>query len=454
MRLQARLAMTVALAAALAILVMATAFWVIGARQQRQVVDDQLLAVVSQPRQLLPDALRDGGRFGGEGRGGLRGVFEVDETLDRLFTRVRLVAPSGDVLIDDDLPPVEIGEVSNPLSTIEIDGERYRMAAARLPGQAGEDGLLQVAINIEDIEAGLARFRIQLLIASALGIALAGVLGSLVASRLSSPITSVAAAARQMADSRQLPSPIKVDRNDEVGELAASFNDMLSALELSREQQHRLVADASHELRTPLTSLRLKLDLLDSTPGLEETQRQELLASSASEVEQLGDLVTELVDLATDPTGVEEQPIEASLASLVVAVAARHERRSGREINVVGGGDQATFLLRQKMVERAVSNIIDNAIKYSPQNTTVTIDIDGGRVQAQDQGPGIPPEDLANVFDRFFRSPTARTRPGNGIGLAIVRRVAEVHGGEVWARNADDGSGAVVGFSIASSPIR
>ena len=75
-------------------------------------------------------------------------------------------------------------------------------------------------------------------------------------------------------------------------------------------------------------------------------------------------------------------------------------------------------------------------------------------MQAQDQGPGIPPEDLANVFDRFFRSPTARTRPGNGIGLAIVRRVAEVHGGEVWAQNADDGSGAVVGFSIASSPIR
>ena len=100
------------------------------------------------------------------------------------------------------------------------------------------------------------------------------------------------------------------------------------------------------------------------------------------------------------------------------------------------------------MVTRAISNIIDNAIKYSPNGTPVTVVIDGPKVQAQDQGSGIPPEDLPYVFDRFFRSAAARTRPGNGIGLAIVQRVADLHGGTVWAKNVQDGSGTIVGFSV------
>ena len=337
------------------------------------------------------------------------------------------------------------------LSTIEIDGERFRMAVAPLPG-SDRQLILQIAVNIEDTEAGLARFRFQLVFASALGILLAAILGSIVAQRLSQPITTVAAAAREMADSRQLPSPIPVERTDEVGDLARSFNDMLSALELSREQQHRLVGDASHELRTPLTSLRLKLDLLDSTPELATGKRQELLAASAMEVEQLGDLVTELVDLATDPTGVDEQPVETSLADLVADVALRHSRRTNRDIKVVGDGEAETFVLRPQMVTRAVSNIVDNALKYSSDGIGVTVTVEGASVQVQDRGPGIPPEDLPYVFDRFFRSATARTRPGNGIGLAIVQRVADLHGGTVWAKNAQDGSGAIVGFSIAPKP--
>ncbi len=448
MRLQARLAITVALAAALAILVMAAAFWVLGARQQRQVIDDQLLATISEPRQLLPEVNNRGGQ-----RRGFGGVFEDDgATANRLFTRIRLVAPDGEVLLDDGLPELRLSNISGAqLSTVEIDGERFRMAASALPVRGNRnDALLQIAINIEDREAGLARFRVQLIVASVLGIALAAILGSLVARRLSSPITTVAAAAREMANSRQLPLPIDIDRTDEVGDLATSFNAMLSALELSREQQHRLVADASHELRTPLTSLRLKIDLLDSTPDLDEAQRRALLSNSASEVEQLGDLVTELVDLATDPTGVDEQPVSASLLQLASNVATIQQRRSGRQINVVASKD-GTFLLREHMVTRAISNIIDNAIKYSPDDTAVTVVVDGARIEAQDNGAGIAPEDLPHVFDRFYRSATARTRPGNGIGLAIVRRVAEVHGGQVWAKNTDDGSGAIVGFSVAES---
>jgi two-component system sensor histidine kinase MprB len=219
---------------------------------------------------------------------------------------------------------------------------------------------------------------------------------------------------------------------------------------LFQTQQTRLVADASHELRTPLTSLRLKIDLLDSTPDLPDGQRRELLGSSAAEVEQLSDLVSELVDLATDPTGVEEKPSMQSLVRLVIEVAERSELMGGREISVVALDGQRDVVIRARMVRRAVSNLLDNALKYSTVGSPVTVHVDDGRIEVRDAGEGIPDADLEHVFDRFFRSPKARTRPGNGIGLAIVQRVADIHGGTTWAHNATDGSqGAIVGFSVS-----
>ncbi|MFT7476604.1 MAG: two-component system sensor histidine kinase MprB [Verrucomicrobiales bacterium] len=287
------------------------------------------------------------------------------------------------------------------------------------------------------------------MLGSLLGVALAAGLGALVARRLTAPISEVAAAAQAMATHRDLPSRIEVTRTDEVGELATSFNQMLSALELSRDQQKRLVADASHELRTPLTSLRLKIDLLDSNPDLPDGQRRELLGTSAAEVERLSDLVSELVDLATDPTGVEEKPSTQSLARLVTEVAERSELMSGREVSVVALDGQRDVAIRPRMIRRAVSNLIDNALKYSDVGSPVTVYVDDGRVEVRDAGEGIPAADLEHVFDRFFRSPKARTRPGNGIGLAIVQRVADIHGGTTWAHNSDDGAqGAIVGFSV------
>ncbi len=450
MRLQAKLALTVALAAAIAIIAMATAFWVLSANEQRGVVDDGLLRVAAQPRQFAPNNNGDdrgrpgrllppaGSEFGDPGGAD-----------DRLFTRVRLTF-GRETQIDEGLPLVTGVLPGSPpsISTIEIDGERYRMAVAPIRGR-GQNGIIQIARNIEDLESGLARLRQQIIAASLAGIAVAGLLGALVARRLSAPITEVANAARHMSFGSELPSPIDVHRNDEVGDLAMSFNQMLGALELSRDQQQRLVADASHELRTPLTSLRLKLDLLDSTPDLPATQRQELLSTSALEVEKLGELVAELVVLATDPSGTDEAAVEQSLPALVREVAAEHQQRSGRRIDVVVDGGEDVRPIRVRLVRRAVSNLIDNAIKYSAEAAPVAVTVAHGKIEVRDQGEGIPPEDLEFVFDRFYRSPTARTRPGNGIGLAIVKRVAELQGGETWARNATDPTGAIVGFSVS-----
>jgi two-component system sensor histidine kinase MprB len=449
MKLQSRLALTVAAAAAIAIFVMGSAFWVLSARQQRESIDDSLLAAVQQPRQLLRESEPGAGRPGR----GLEGVFgNASAADDRVFTRVRVTSALGEVVIDQGLPEVDI-PINPVITTVKIDGDRFRMASARF-GVQDRVGVVQIARNVEDIEDGLGRLRRQILFGGVLGVGLAAMLGALVASRLTAPILEVSAAAKAMASRQDIPSRITVERTDEVGDLANSFNQMLSALEVSRDQQRRLVADASHELRTPLTSLRLKIDLLDRTPGLADEQRQELLAGAASELERLTDLVAELVDLASDPTMTDEQPEAQRLVDVVEETVEVRRRSSGRVITVDVVGESQTHEIRARMVGRAVSNLLDNAIKYSPAEEDVRVVVDGSRIEVHDRGEGIPDADLPHVFDRFFRSPEARTRPGNGIGLAIVQRVADLHGGETWARNADPSGethrGAVVGFSVST----
>ena len=445
MRLQARLALTVAAAASVAIFVMATAFWVVAAREQRDSVDQSLLEVVGEPRRLADNVSAAAGtRRPAPGARGLGDLFDGAADADsRLFARIRFTRADGRVIVDEGLPFVEAGPRPQ-LLTVDVDGERFRMAVARV-GQPGGGGTLQVARNVEDVERSLGQLRRQILLGSLLGVALAAAGGAFVARRLSKPISEVAAAAHQLAIRQDLPSRIETDRTDEVGDLAESFNRMVSALEVSRQQQQRLVADASHELRTPLTSLRLKIDLLDSTPDLPEAQRQELLGGAAEELERLTGLVAELVDLAADPTVGDESVVEVDLARIVADVVEQARRTSGRSIHLTT--DPTAAEVRDRSVRRAVSNLVDNAVKYSPPDSPIEVEQRGGHIEVRDRGPGIPEAEQPHVFDRFYRSPTARTQPGNGIGLAIVKRVAEIHDGEVWARNAPAG-GAIVGFSV------
>ena len=438
MRLQSRLAIVVAAAAALAIFLSAATFWVVASQTQRGAFDDGLRQAVEAPREVIDD-LR-----GPQRQQGFGGVLEPRPGDERVFTRLRITGARGEVLFDDGLPAVEAG-ITPQLETIEIDGERWRMATA-LTGPNNRIAL-QVARNIEDVEAGITNLRRTIIMWSLLGVVVAALLGALTARRLTAPIIAVSDAAKSMALRQDLPSRIEVDRSDEIGELATSFNQMLAALETSRDQQRRLVADASHELRTPLTSLRLKIDLLESTADLPAAQRQELLTGSAAELGQLSDLVAELVSLASDPSSVDEEPVLLSVGTLVTEVASAIEQRDGREI-IVDISAAADVELRPNMVRRAISNVIGNAVKYSPVAAPINVLVVGARIEVHDHGEGIAEADLPYVFDRFFRSPTARTRPGNGIGLAIVARVAELHGGSTWARNAKDG-GAIVGFALA-----
>jgi two-component system sensor histidine kinase MprB len=219
---------------------------------------------------------------------------------------------------------------------------------------------------------------------------------------------------------------------------------MLAALADSKRQQQQLVTDAGHELRTPLTSLRTNIELLSRAASLPADERRELMDDATSELEELSELVAELIDLATDKA-IDEPPTDLRLDEIVVTVAERARRRWDRQIQV----DVRPTAIhgRQGGIERAVSNLIENAIKWGPPDSPIEVVQRGGAISVRDHGPGIDPNDQARVFDRFYRATSARTLPGSGLGLAIVRQIAEQHGGTVTATNAGDG-GAVVGFEL------
>ncbi|MBE7163508.1 MAG: HAMP domain-containing histidine kinase, partial [Williamsia herbipolensis] len=235
--------------------------------------------------------------------------------------------------------------------------------------------------------------------------------------------------------------PIPVSGNDELARLTDSFNAMLRALAESRERQSRLVADAGHELRTPLTSLRTNLELLiaSSAPGartLPEADMVELQQDVMAQIEELSTLVGDLVDLARDdaPQAVAE---EIDLTEVVDRSLERvRRRRSDVDFSV----SMAPWFVfgESNGLSRAVLNVLDNAAKWSPPDRPVVVELrpigpDRAELSVSDAGPGIPEEDRGLVFERFYRSDSARSMPGSGLGLAIVRQVVVRHGGSVEA---------------------
>ena len=282
---------------------------------------------------------------------------------------------------------------------------------------------------------------------SLVGIAAAAVLGWAFARRLVRPIERLRDTAEQIARTQDLEAPIPETGGGEVGSLATSFSTMVDALSVSKRQQQQLVTDASHELRTPLTSLRTNAELLDRPDALNAEQQRGAVHGIRLEVNELIDLVSELVELATDRAD-DETPEAVPLRELADDIADRARRRTGREITVTVEGAPTSVLVGPHMAERALANLVDNAVKYS--SGAISIVINGGRVEVRDEGPGFDPRDQPHVFDRFYRSAEARTEPGSGLGLAIVKQIVERHDGTVWATNRL-GGGAAVGFELPAA---
>jgi two-component system, OmpR family, sensor histidine kinase MprB len=339
------------------------------------------------------------------------------------------------------------GEEEQSVRTASLGGVAYRVVAVPAgPGQA-----LVIAQRLDPTQQVLTRLAVTLPVVGAFGVLLAALAGVAVARTGLRPVDRLTAATERIAATGDL-RPIPVDGTDELARLTQSFNAMLGALAASQEQQRRLVADAGHELRTPLTSMRTNLELLAAAsrpgaPALPESERAEIFEDVQAQVAELSTLVGDLVELArTDAPTVVHEPVE--LPDVILRALERARRRAGN-VEFVPTLLPWTLMGDSTALERAVLNLLDNAAKWSPPDGQVRVQmrqLDEWSLvlEVADAGPGIEPEDLPHVFDRFYRADTSRTMPGSGLGLAIVRQVALRHGGAVWAGRAPEGGALLV----------
>ncbi|MGW3123670.1 ATP-binding protein [Streptomyces sp. NPDC001107] len=336
---------------------------------------------------------------------------------------------------------------------VDVDTDVYRVATVSLG--AGR-GAVQVAQEFSDTEDLLRALQQRTLILMCAVVIAAGLFGWWLARRITRRLILLTSAAEDVARTRRLGIEVPVTGYDEVGRLGRAFDRMLGRLAQSEEDQRRLVQDAGHELRTPLTSLRTNISLLRRIDELPPATRDELVADLSQEARELTDLVNELVDLAAGQSDT-EPPQRVDLADIAEDVAGLARRRSGRQVMVRASGDTTTDG-RPGMLQRAISNLVENAAKFDRDGTgPIEIAVSGPartgtvRVEILDRGPGVADGDLIRIFDRFYRAADARSLPGSGLGLSIVREVAMAHGGAPFAAQRE-GGGAVIGFTVGGVP--
>jgi two-component system sensor histidine kinase MprB len=310
-------------------------------------------------------------------------------------------------------------------------------------------GAIQAALSLDGVDHTLSELELVLLLMCLGGIVLAALLGVLVARTAVKPVSALTKTAERVSATGDLSERIGARRDDELGRLATSFNRMLAALEAGAEARRQLVADASHELRTPLATLLMNVELLAEDGALVGGERERLLADVSQQIRELTVLVGDLVDLARqEPTSAGASQVRLDeLVHEAVARAARYAPDQRIEID----SEPCVVIGVDARLERAVNNLLDNALKWNPPERPIEVTVEDGTVSVRDHGPGIDPADLPYVFDRFYRAAAARGLPGAGLGLAIVRQVAEAHGGSVEAANAPDG-GAVLQLHLPSEP--
>jgi len=324
---------------------------------------------------------------------------------------------------------VASGGSSQSVRTIRMGTNDYRVAAVPL-GQTHRYALV-LAQNMSTQERALQRMGAVMLLFGLAGVIGAAFAGWGVARNGLRPVRRLTENVEVITRTEDL-TPLPVEGDDEIARLATAFNGMLAALSASRDRQRRLVADAGHELRTPLTSLRTNLDLLlqsDAAGGLDPAARAELLDDVGAQIEEMSNLVGDLVELARDEP-LRRAVEQVDLAEVVDRAVARARRR-GTGLTFEVDSEPWWVTGESASLERAVTNLLDNAVKWSPPGGTVTIRLNHGTLTVEDEGPGIAESDREHVFERFYRSDESRSMPGSGLGLSIVRQVTERHSGTV-----------------------
>jgi signal transduction histidine kinase len=343
------------------------------------------------------------------------------------------------------------------------------------PGQGGPGRMAGPAAFVATAEEQfLRRLDLTLLTAAAIAGAAALFVGVIATRHLTHPLSALQAAARRMADG-DLSARVSVSGSPELADVARAFNQMAESLEDQERARQALLADVAHDLRTPVTVIQGTTDaLLDGVyPPTEEHLR-----SIRQETERLGQLVRDLRDVSLSDSGqlrLERRPVPVvDLAARAVARAERVAARRGVGLRLRPVDDQGweatSVLVDPARVDQVLDNLLGNAVRFTPAGGEVTVDIrrlpavsgdaEEVAVSVTDTGPGIAPDDLPHVFDRFYRADPARSREadgdgsaGSGLGLAIVKGLVEAHGGRVRVES-EPGQGARFTFTlpVAKSP--
>ncbi len=453
--LRSRLALLVTVAVALAVAAVAVSCWVLTRAQLRGQLDDSLRSLNVGRVYLDVTAAEcndDRTRPNAETSPGTTTVF------------VQIVQADGSRCVGRGSTPVVVQdsdvEVAQQLRPQALhDARTDDGAAVRVLTQVDPDGRYTVSLArpLSEIDEPLNKLALLLTAVGGIGILGAGAAGLWVARTGLRPVDRLTEAVEHVARTEDLDLRIPVDGHDEIARLSESFNSMTASLASSRDLQQQLIADAGHELRTPLTSLRTNIELLarseDTGRAIPPDDRRALLASVKAQMTELASLIGDLQELSRPDAGHGGGKVQVIALHDLVETALERARLRGPELTFAA--DLAPWYVRAEpaALERAVVNLLDNAVKFGPPGSTIEVGLRGGELTVRDHGPGIAADELPHVFDRFWRSPSARSLPGSGLGLSIVDRTVRQSGGEVTLAAAD-GGGTVASVRLpgASTP--
>lgn len=450
-RLQDRLAFSIGIAVAAAVALTGVAAYFITMWSLYDQLDQELVEVATVTSGWIQQDIEQMGGINGDALKAVN-VSVVVLRSDNQTTTVRgeqatLVTGARELMI------ARIQTGYSARSGVATDGQPYRIVAVPLATDTGHHYALVLGRPLGPTEGILHSLWLVLIFVGLAGVLLAAGAGWLIARSGVRPVRRLTAAVTHVTETDEL-TPIAIVGSDELAELTRSFNTMLNSLASSRDRQRRLIADAGHELRTPLTSMRTNIELLvaDERSGmLPPGARGEILRDVAAQLGEFTTLVGDLVQLSREDA-VHPNPEPIDLRDVVGNAISRAQRRGpGIKFDVEL---HPLFLVGEPdTLERAFTNLLDNAVKFSPPDGTIHVRLKGDRLRISDEGPGIADEDLPHVFDRFYRSEKARTTPGTGLGLSIVMHTIKAHGGWVSAgRSATGGAEFVVQLPGAITP--
>ncbi|MEV3932205.1 HAMP domain-containing sensor histidine kinase [Streptomyces sp. NPDC049944] len=456
--LRSRLALLVATAVAVAVAAVAAACWFVTREQLEHQLDQSLRNSTAIDETYVQNLLN-----------ACAGTAARQRPAPGSYS-VQIIATTGDPCAapprpqpfpttDEDIA-VAGGDRDNVLHTVtDTDGAKLRVYTYQIrldrPGPGAITTLaVSVARPMDDVTDPLSTLAWVLFLVAGIGVVGAGAAGLWIARTGLRPVDDLAHAVAHVAETEDLTVRIPAEGEDEMARLSRSFNSMTSSLAISRDRQSQLIADAGHELRTPLTSLRTNIELLarsdDTGRAIPPDDRKALMSSVKAQMTELAALIGDLQELSR-PDATQPGPLQVVALHDVARAALQRARLRGPELTITA--ELAPWYVRAEpaALERAIVNVLDNAVKFSPARGTIDVALHRGELTVRDHGPGIPAEDLPHVFDRFWRSPSARQLPGSGLGLSIVARTVQQAGGDIGLTPAE-GGGTVASIRLPGAP--